>query len=112
MHSTKTIILDGGVDTPLGNVLDIISNAQWLAYIMYSVPHISINLPPLDVVEISQISRLSDEDIDMLVKAILSDKASIEQMEDKGTDEAFFLAVRPLEKLAVAAYTLYLYGIR
>jgi hypothetical protein len=110
MHSVKNILLAGGADTPLSIALDVTTNAQWLTYVMYSIPYVNINLPPLVSVKFSSINKLSADDIDALVTAISSDRSAIEQMEAKGTEEAFFLAVRSLEKLAIAAYTLYLYG--
>ena len=110
MHSVKNILLAKGTDTPLGSALDVTANAQWLTYVMYSIPYVNINLPPLVNVKFSSIDKLSTEDIDALATAIASDREVVAQMEAKGTEEAFFLAVRPLEKLAIAAYTLYLYG--
>ena len=110
MHSVKNILLAEGTDTPLGIALDVTTNAQWLTYVMYSTPHVTINLPPLVSVQFSSINKLSSDDIDALVAAISTNRSAVAQMEAKGTEEAFFLAVHSLEKLAIAAYTLYLYG--
>ena len=110
MVTVRNAILAGGVDTPIGNILNVQNNAQWLTYLVYSVPHVALNLPPLATVHTSSIDSMSTDDVTILVNALSDDKASLEQMSQKGTAEAFYLAVKSMDKLAIAAYTLYLYG--
>lgn len=110
MLSVKTAILTGGIDTAIGNILAVQENAQWLAYLVYSIPHIALNLPPLTTVQADTIKAISQDEVYMFVESLKGDSRALKQMEDKGTDEAFYLAVKSMDKLAIAAYTLYLYG--
>lgn len=110
MLMVKNTLLDGGVDTPLGDVLRISENAQWLTYLMYAVPYISINLPPASSVSCSKMDKITFIEMENIASAIAADSSAVKQLEEAGMEEAFFLAIKVVDKLAIAAYTLYLYG--
>lgn len=110
MLMVKNTLLDGGVDTPLGNVLRVSENAQWLTYLMYAVPYISVNLPPISSVACSKMDKITFIEMENFAAAIMSERSAVKQLEEVGMEEAFFLAIKTVDKLAIAAYTLYLYG--
>lgn len=97
-------------DTAIGKIVSIDNNASWLLYIMYSVPHIIVDLPPLSAVRSIQSSP--GKDISGIVSTISLSTDAMKQLEAAGLDEAYLLAQRDVDKLAVAVYTLYLYGRR
>jgi hypothetical protein len=112
MRLVRNEIQDGGDMSSLGRALDVKNNEAWLVYNMYSVPYVGVNLPPLDSISIpGNINGLSTQDVELLVEQVMASNEALKALEAKGTDEAFFLAVRDMDKLAIAAYTLYLYGI-
>lgn len=97
-------------DTEIGKLVDVDNNAAWLVYIAYSVPHVIIDLPAL--YSVTTASTYQEKNVTALVTSITSSVAALKQMEDKGLDEAYLLAQRDVDKLAIAVYTLYLYGRR
>ena len=111
MYTSVNDILLKGKDTPLGRALGVSDNYQWLTLLMYATPHIGVSLP---VLSSTGSSAATGEDVKGLINSILtyieSDQNSIKQMSDYNLDDVYFLAQRPTDKLAVAAYTLYLYG--
>lgn len=97
-------------DTEIGKLLDVDNNATWLLYIAYSVPHVMVDLPAL--CSVTAPSTSPEKNVTELVASITSSADALKQMEDKSLDEAYLLAQRDVDKLAIAVYTLYLYGRR
>lgn len=95
--------------TALGTILDPENNYQWLVYLMLSIPHVNLQLPVVESVKATTHSMDKDVVKEMLQAAISSQEA-IDQLEEKGLEESFFLAQRDMDKLAILTYTLYLYG--
>jgi hypothetical protein len=110
MYSCIGDILLKGKLTPLGRALDIENNWQWLALVMYATPHVSIELPVLESVNTNETSLVRD--MEEFISFIDSDQKSIEQLAEYSLDDVYFLAQRTTDKLAIAVYTLYLYGKR
>lgn len=108
MENIKNTLISAS-HTALGAILDPENNYQWLVYLMLSVPHVNLQLPVVE--SIKAVSHKLDKDVikKLVDEAILSQEA-IDQLEEKGLEEAFFLAQRDVDKLAILTYTLYLYG--
>ena len=112
MYTSVIDTLLKGKDTPLGVAINVSDNCQWLALLMYATPHINISLPALS----STTALVADSDvkgsINNLLSLIESNQNAIKQMTDYNMDDVYFLAQRATDKLAIATYTLYLYGKR
>lgn len=108
MNTVSEVIVKAK-DTPIGEILRPEENAHWLTYIMYASPHLNIDLPTIKSIQ----AKGSSIDIDTVrtMLSILNSSASgVSQLTDANLEEAYFLAQRDLDKLAIAVYTLYLYG--
>lgn len=114
MYTSVIDTLLKGKDTPLGVAISVSDNCQWLALVMYATPHTNISLPVLSSTTIA--TPVVDSDvkgsINNLLTLIESDQNAIKQMSDYNMDDVYFLAQRSTDKLAIATYTLYLYGKR
>ena len=111
MYTSVNDDLLKGKTTPLGVALDVSNNSRWLTLLMYATPHISVDLPVLNFTGnlppvTADVKGLTNN----IIELIESDTAAIEQMAERNLDDVYFLAQRPTDKLAIAAYTLYLYG--
>ena len=114
MRTVSDILLNGK-NTPIGRLLDVEANAGWLYLLMYSAAHINVDMPVMDSVTVPhsthQINTLHSE-MGRLVNAIDRSPEAIKQLSDFDLDDVYFLSQRVADKLAVAVYTLYLYGSR
>lgn len=108
MRSVQEILIIGK-HTPVGKALDLESNIQWLAYLLYAVPFTNINLPVQDSIKAIS-SSFNTILITELVNKISKDEDSLKQLTEADLIESYFLAERSIDKLAIATYALYLYG--
>lgn len=114
MYTSVIDTLLKGKDTPLGVAISVSDNCQWLTLLMYATPHINISLPVLSSATSTTPTLPSDVkgSINNLINLIESNQNAIKQMTDYNMDDVYFLAQRATDKLAIATYTLYLYGKR
>lgn len=98
--------------TPLGAVLNPESNMTWLIYSMYAAPHLNIDLPTIQSIQHAASVEYSYEAAVALIAEIDLSPECRKQLETHNLEESYFLAQRVLDKLAIAVYTLYLYGIK
>lgn len=96
--------------TPIGTILNPESNMTWLVYSMYAAPHLNIDLPPISSIQHTASTDYSRDTVTTLISEIDSSAACRDQLESYNLEESYFLAQRDLDKLAIAVYTLYLYG--
>lgn len=108
MDNLRNIILLAA-DTPLGRILDPEKNAYWQIYLAYAVPHIGLGLPVLSSIKVVS-NKYDKELIESITAALDEDEAALKQLEEKALVESYLLAQRAVDKLAIAVYTLYLYG--
>lgn len=108
MDNLRNIILQAA-DTPIGRILDLEKNSYWPIYLAYAIPHVGVGLPVLSSIKV--VSKKYDKNlIETLVASLDSDSGALRQLEDKTLLESYLLAQRAVDKLAIAVYTLYLYG--
>lgn len=114
MYTSVIDTLLKGKDTPLGVAISVSDNCQWLALLMYATPHINTSLPVLSSTKSITPTVPSEVkgSINKLLMLIESNQNAIKQMTDYNMDDVYFLAQRATDKLAIATYTLYLYGKR
>lgn len=114
MRTVGDILLNSK-NTPLGELLNVKDNSGWLSLLLYASPHINLDMPTMDSVQIAP--PVTDTDspqalIRKFINAIDSNQDAINQMSEANLDDVYFLSQRAADKLAVAVYTLYLYGSR
>lgn len=108
MENIKNTLISAS-HTALGTILDPENNYQWLVYLMLAIPHVNLQLPVVESVKAT--TRSLDKDVvKEMLQAAISSQEAIDQLEEKGLEESFFLAQRDMDKLAILTYTLYLYG--